>query len=151
MMERLTKWNGSKWILPQGRTSDGESYWRIIADRLAAYEDSGLEPEEIGKKISVIIKHPYLRPKVCYIDNTLEEMQMIVGGHIEAVTATPDLVIIGNENGRMYRLPHNCTIADIDWVGTVIIAGADHDEFTDLPEYVKEFFMSSDDWYVMKV
>ena len=46
-MERLTKWNGKKWILPQGRTSDGQSYWRIIAETLAAYEDSGLTPEEL--------------------------------------------------------------------------------------------------------
>ena len=52
-MDRLTKWNGSKWILPQGRTSDGESYWRIIAERLAQYEDIGLSPcelEEIVKE-----------------------------------------------------------------------------------------------------
>lgn len=48
-MDRLTTWNGSKYILPQGRTSDGESYWRIIADRLAAYENTGLTPEEIEK------------------------------------------------------------------------------------------------------
>lgn len=45
---RLTHWNGQKWILPQGRTSDGESFWRIIAERLAAYEETGLEPDEIG-------------------------------------------------------------------------------------------------------
>lgn len=38
--KRLTKWNGSKWILPQGS-------WREIAERLAAYENTGLEPEEI--------------------------------------------------------------------------------------------------------
>lgn len=44
---RLTKWNGKKWLLPQGRTADGESYWRIIAERLAAYENTGLTPEEI--------------------------------------------------------------------------------------------------------
>ncbi len=44
---RLTKWNGKKWVLPQGRTSSGESYWRIIAERLAAYENTGLKPEEI--------------------------------------------------------------------------------------------------------
>lgn len=44
---RLTHWNGKKWVLPQGRTSDGESYWRIIAERLAAYENTGLEPDEI--------------------------------------------------------------------------------------------------------
>lgn len=39
---RLTSWNGKKWVLPQGR------YWRAIADRLAAYENTGYEPEEIG-------------------------------------------------------------------------------------------------------
>lgn len=44
---RLTKWNGAKWTLPQGRTSDGESYWRLIADRLAAYENTGLTPKAI--------------------------------------------------------------------------------------------------------
>ena len=38
--KRLTHWNGKKWILPQGA-------WREIADRLAAYENTGLEPEEI--------------------------------------------------------------------------------------------------------
>jgi hypothetical protein len=43
-MERLTTWNGSKYILPQGRTPDGESYWRIIADKLAEYENR--EPTE---------------------------------------------------------------------------------------------------------
>ena len=45
-MERLTRWNGKKWVLPQGRTSDGESYWRLIAERLAAYENAG----EPGKR-----------------------------------------------------------------------------------------------------
>lgn len=40
-MARLTKWNGKKWVLPQGK-------WREIADRLAAYENTGLEPEEIA-------------------------------------------------------------------------------------------------------
>lgn len=40
-MKRLTRWNGKKWILPQGS-------WREIADRLAAYENTGLEPEEVA-------------------------------------------------------------------------------------------------------
>lgn len=47
--KRLTKWNGSKWVLPQGLTSNGESYWRLIAERLASYENTGLEPDEILK------------------------------------------------------------------------------------------------------
>lgn len=50
--KRLTKWNGKKWILPQNS-------WREIAERLAAYENTGLEPEEcfpapkFGKWIAV--------------------------------------------------------------------------------------------------
>lgn len=41
-MDRLTRWNGKKYVLPQGRGA-----WREIADRLAAYENTGLKPEEI--------------------------------------------------------------------------------------------------------
>lgn len=47
MRERLTRWNGNRWILPQGRTSDGESYWRIIADRLAEYENKEFGVESL--------------------------------------------------------------------------------------------------------
>ena len=46
-MKRLTRWKKGKWLLPQGRTSDGQSYWIIITDRLAEYEYSGLTPEEV--------------------------------------------------------------------------------------------------------
>lgn len=49
-MERLTHWNGEKYVLPQGRTSAGESYWRLIAERLAAYENTGFEPWELPSK-----------------------------------------------------------------------------------------------------
>lgn len=142
-MERLTKWNGSKWILPQGRTSTGRSYWREIADVLAKYEDMG-SPEEIAErlkgskgKIKVIVKHPYLAPMVCYIDNTLEEMQMIVGGYIETVTQkTTPAVVICNEEGRLNELPFNMMIGNVDFVGTIIIAGDDGEEFTDVPEEI---------------
>ena len=41
-MNRLTRWNGKKFVLPQGR-----GVWREIAERLAAYENTNLEPEEI--------------------------------------------------------------------------------------------------------
>lgn len=44
-MDRLTKWNGEKYILPQGRTSDGKSYWRLIAEKLAQYENLGTVEE----------------------------------------------------------------------------------------------------------
>ena len=41
-MDRLTRWNGKKYVLPQGYGA-----WREIAERLAAYENTGLKPEEI--------------------------------------------------------------------------------------------------------
>lgn len=140
MDERLTTWNGSKYILPQGRDADGKSNWRRIAERLAAYENIG-SPEEIEEKltdkIKVIVKHPYLAPMVCYIDNTLEEMQMIVGGYIETVTQkTTPAVVICNEEGRLNELPFNMMIGNVDFVGTIIIAGSGGEEFTDVPEEI---------------
>lgn len=51
-MERLTVWNGTKWVLPQGRTHDGKSYWRLIAEKLSQYENLG-EPEDLVRKDSV--------------------------------------------------------------------------------------------------
>lgn len=68
-MERLTQWNGEKYILPQGRTSDGQSYWRIIADRLAAYENTGMTPSEIASMRNDVIdrldriEHKLEKPK----------------------------------------------------------------------------------------
>jgi len=44
-MERMTRWNGKKWVLPQGRV------WREIADRMATYENTGLEPEKLNDRM----------------------------------------------------------------------------------------------------
>ena len=54
-MERLTHWNGKKWILPQGRTNDGGSYWRVVADTLAEYENIGTI-KEIKAKLDELEK-----------------------------------------------------------------------------------------------
>ena len=54
-MERLTTWNGSKYTLPQGRTADGESNWRKIADRLAELEDNMPEHDEMRYGFSDIM------------------------------------------------------------------------------------------------
>lgn len=143
-MERLTTWNGSKYVLPQGRT-DGKSNWRRIAEKLAQYEDIG-SPDEIRErlaerdKIKVIVKHPECKPMLCDIDNTLEEMQMIVGGYIEAAIAAPDVVAVCNEEGRLMGLPHNTKVGGIDFVGTIILVGSDGDEFADVPEYVVKMY-----------
>ena len=51
-MDRLTRWNGKKYVLPQGH-----GVWRQIAERLAAYENSGVEPEKLGSTIYQELPH----------------------------------------------------------------------------------------------
>ncbi len=43
-MERLTRWNGKKWVLPQGYGTH-----RMIAEKLAAYENTGLCPKQLAE------------------------------------------------------------------------------------------------------
>ena len=65
-MERLTQWNGQKWILPQGRTSDGESYWRIIADKLAYYENAEAEGNWVDTRNCVPLADGYYLVQTVY-------------------------------------------------------------------------------------
>ena len=84
-------------------------------------------------KISVLIKEPDKAPRHVNIANNLQNLQRTVGGNIEAVTLTTDLVIICCEEGRILKFPHCCNICGIDFVGTIIICGAAGDKFADLP------------------
>ena len=85
-------------------------------------------------KITVYVKEPGEAPEERVIDNTLEALQDIVGGYIETVTLSADLVIICNEEGRRLGLEHNCKICGVDFVGTIIIAGIYRDEFDNVPK-----------------
>ena len=75
-------------------------------------------------------KHPYVKE----IEHTLENLQKTVGGYIETVTISTDVVIICNEEGKLLGLPHNCRFCGCDFVGTLIIAGIDKDEFCSLSD-----------------
>ncbi|ODR35484.1 DUF551 domain-containing protein [Eisenbergiella tayi] len=46
-MERFTEWNGEQWIPVQKRINGGYPGNKACMGRLAAYEDTGLTPEEI--------------------------------------------------------------------------------------------------------
>lgn len=84
-------------------------------------------------EIKVVIKKPGEPFVSAQISNTLESLQVAVGGYIEAVTLSRDVVIICNEEGRIKGLPFNCKVAGADFVGTIIFAGIEGDEFADLP------------------
>lgn len=84
-------------------------------------------------KIKVFIKEPGKKLRSTAISNTLENLQKTVGGYIETVTLFSDLVIICNEEGKLRGLPYNCIILNKAFVGTLIFAGIDGDEFGDVP------------------
>ena len=88
----------------------------------------------MSKKIKVIIKRPE-EPvgHMTWISDTLENLQKHVEGYIETLTIASDMVVICNEEGRIRNLPYNCTIENHDFVGTIILAGVDGDEFADVP------------------
>lgn len=99
----------------------------------------------MSKTIRVFIKRPGEKPYSAQINNSLETLQEIVGGHIEAVTMCSDFAVICNEDGRLKDLPYNCTVLNFSFCGTVIFTGVDGEEFADIPisfESFKSLFAS---------
>ena len=82
--------------------------------------------------IKVLIKEPGKDWRKGEIENTLEAMQELVGGHIETVTLRDGLVLVCNEDGRNLGLPYNCTVNGFSFVGTIFAAGIDGENFGDV-------------------
>lgn len=86
-------------------------------------------------KIQVIMCPADREPYVTNIENTLENMQRIVGGYIEAVDLIGSDILICNEEGRLMSLPE-CKSSPIDDIcGDAFIVGMDGVEFTDVSNH----------------
>ncbi len=83
--------------------------------------------------MKVIRKKPCCEAEVIDIDNTLEALQAEVGGYIETVAIATDAVVICNEEGLLRGLPYNCRFLGRSFVGPLLVAGRDKDEFCDVP------------------
>lgn len=84
-------------------------------------------------KIKVLIKRPGEPPRSVWISDTLENLQRTVGGYIETVTLTRNLVVICDEEGRLKGKLHNCTINGVSFVGDIIVAGVEGEEIVSYP------------------
>jgi hypothetical protein len=84
--------------------------------------------------MKVIIKKVGKQPEVVDIENTLDAMQKIVGGYIEAVRVRSDCMMICNEEGKLMGLPYNFDLGNDKIVGDVIFTKPDGAEFTDLDD-----------------
>lgn len=90
--------------------------------------------------ITVLKKEPGRRGYLTVIENTLAALQKEVGGNIETLTLPGGAVAIFDEEGVPKDKPLNMTVRGHMIVGTIIFAGVDGDEFTDVPnDCVKKF------------
>lgn len=88
----------------------------------------------MDKKIKVIIKRPEEEyGHVEEIANTLEELQRIVGGHIEVFRLSPQVIIICNEEGKIKEMDPNLRIGFEELVGPIIMAGVKGENFASVP------------------
>ena len=97
----------------------------------------------------VLVVEPERRPEVKEIDDSLKEMQGIVGGYIQSIYPFAEPVaLVCNDEGKLMDLPANRGLRDengqiYDIVfGTFFLCGApaDSDHFTSLtPEQIEQY------------
>lgn len=93
------------------------------------------------QKLRVLVVEPGKPPAVRETDGSLESMQRLVGGYIQAVYPFDDPVaLICNEEGKLLGLPMNRTLRDERGVpydivcGTFFLAGIAEDDFASLTD-----------------
>ena len=81
----------------------------------------------LEKRIKCLLVKPYELPEEIEIDNTLEAKQKLVGGWIEQAFLPKDdsVVLICNEEGKIYGLPPNRDIGRDIIVGNFFLVGDD--------------------------
>ena len=97
----------------------------------------------------VLVVEPERRPEVKEIDDSLKEMQGIVGGYIQSIYPFEEPVaLVCNDEGKVMNLPLNRGLRDKDGQiydivsGTFFLCGApaDSDHFTSLtPEQIEQY------------
>lgn len=87
--------------------------------------------------MKVIIKNVNESPKVEEIENTLEDLQKIVGGYIEIVPTDlymEGIATICNEEGKIMGLEPNVRIGYDVVCGNMLFVGVDGEDFIDLTD-----------------
>ena len=96
--------------------------------------------------IKVLLYEPMAEPKLLSIDSSLESMQDIVRGSIQAIYPLDSPVaVICNDDGKLLRLPPNRALKDDSGAvydvlcGTFFVCGLTEDSFGDLEDpYIQE-------------
>ena len=83
--------------------------------------------------ITGLYKLPGKKPEARVIPNTLEALQELVGGYIEAINLFPNIVVIVNEEGVLKDMPFNMYLAGHWLRGPVLFVGVKGEDFTHAP------------------
>ena len=88
------------------------------------------------KPMKILIVEPMRHPRRANIPHTLEEMQRIVGGYIEAVYPYDDpIAVVCAGEGKLNGYALNRSILDKDVIaGTFFVCGYGEEDFTDLSD-----------------
>ena len=91
--------------------------------------------------MKILVVEPMKEPYEKEIHGTLEEMQAIVGGYIQAVYPFEDPVaVVCNDEGKLMGLPYNRLLKDDTGrpydvlCGTFFVAGLGEENFISLPD-----------------
>lgn len=97
----------------------------------------------------VLVVEPECKPEIREIDGSLESMQAIVGGLIQALYPFDDMVaLVANDEGKLLGLPMNRGLRDeagnlYDILcGTFFICGIEGDGFASLTDEQIQKFMT---------
>ena len=76
-----------------------------------------------GDEMTVVIKEPQKDPYVKVIHNDLRGIQDVVGGFFEVVRYIDGIVMVCNDEGKVWGMPYNFTYRNDDIVGPVFFCG----------------------------
>ena len=80
--------------------------------------------------MKMVLIEPYNIRSVIKYDGTLEQLQDLVGGYVEAIYQSDGTVLLANEEGKLQDLPIN--IGDL--CGNILILRVKGDDFTGLTD-----------------
>ena len=80
--------------------------------------------------MKMVLIEPYNIRSVIKYDGTLEQLQDLVGGYVEAIYQSDGTVLLVNEEGKLQNLPIN--IGDL--CGNILILRVKGDDFTGLTD-----------------
>ena len=90
------------------------------------------------RKIRVLYKEPGKPARGVIAENTPDALRALVGGYLERVRTKNGIAIAYNEDAWALKLPDNCELAGVQFMGPIFIAGYRGERFTDLPEEMVE-------------